>query len=264
MSSENTKQQPQYSKLADIYDTVMEDVDYELWADFIDAIMLEHHPNPVDILELACGTGSVSLFLDELECYNVVGTDKSSQMIVKAREKNRAMRCNVDFEVMDFLDLQLDRTFDAAFSVFDSINYLQSADEVLTFLNETASVLKPGGLLIFDFTTPKNSIQAIEYLNNEEGYTDDNFRYFRKSSYDAENQLHENTFQIEKLADDQETVVQEFSEVHQQRIYTLQEMLDIIDETTYNIRAKYSGFDFEEADDHSLRITMVLQCPSNQ
>lgn len=264
MSSNNSEQHPQYTKLADIYDSVMEDVDYELWADFIDAVMLEHHPNPIDILELACGTGSVSLFLDELECYNVVGTDKSSQMIRKARQKNKEMFCNVKFEVMDFLDLQIDRTFDAAFSVFDSINYLQNADEVRAFLNEAKSVLRPGGLLIFDFTTPKNSIQAIEYLNNEEGYTNDNYRYFRKSSYDAENQLHENTFRIEKLAEDQETVVQEFSEVHQQRIYTLQQMLDIIDQTAYNIRAKYSGFDFVAADDHSLRITMVLQCPSNQ
>ena len=264
MSTDKTVQQPEYSKLADIYDAVMEDVDYEFWADFIDATMLRHHPNPVEILELACGTGSVSLFLDELECYNVVGTDKSPEMIQKAREKNKAMHCNVDFKVMDFLDIQLDRTFDAAFCVFDSINYLQNGDEVLTFLNQTEAVLNPGGLLIFDFTTPKNSVQAIEYLNNEEGYTDDNYRYFRKSSYDPENQLHENAFRIEKLANDQETVIEEFSEVHHQRIYTLQEMLDIIDQTAYNIRAKYSGFEFEEADTHSLRITMVLQCPSNQ
>jgi ubiquinone/menaquinone biosynthesis C-methylase UbiE len=264
MKSNNPKQQPEYSKLADIYDAVMEDVDYEFWADFIDAIMLKHHPNPVDVLELACGTGSVSLFLDELECYNVMGTDKSSQMIQKARQKNEEMLCNVQFEVMDFLDLQINNTFDVAFSVFDSINYLQNAEEVLAFLNEVESVLRPGGLLIFDFTTPKNSIQAIEYLNNEEGYANDNYRYFRKSNYDADKQLHENTFRIEKLANDQETVLQEFSEVHQQRIYTLQQMLDIIDQTAYNIRAKYSGFDFDKADDHSLRITMVLQCPSNQ
>lgn len=264
MNSNNTDHHPEYSKLADIYDAVMEDVDYEFWADFIDAIMLRHHPNPVEILELACGTGSVSLFLDELECYNVVGTDKSPQMIHRAQQKNEQMQCNVNFKVMDFLDLQLNRTFDVAFSVFDSINYLQNADEVLTFLKETKSVLKPGGLLIFDFTTPKNSIQAIEYLNNEEGYTDDNYRYFRKSSYDAANQLHKNAFQIEKLADDQETVIEEFTEIHHQRIYTLQEMLDIIGQTAYNIRAKYSGFEFEEADAHSLRITMVLQCPSNQ
>lgn len=262
MGSEQKK--TQYSKLADIYDEVMEDVNYELWADYIDAIMLEYHSNPKNILELACGTGSVSLFLDELECYDIVGTDKSPEMIEQARKKNAAMRCNVSFKVMDFLDLQFDRIFDVVFSVFDSVNYLQSPHEVLQFLIEVEKVLTPGGLLIFDFTTPKNSIQAIEYLNNEEGYTGNNYRYFRKSSYDPDKQLHENAFRIEKLDDDQETVLNQFQEVHHQRIYTLQQMLDIIDQTTYKIRAKYDGFEFEEANEKSLRITIVLQCPNNQ
>jgi ubiquinone/menaquinone biosynthesis C-methylase UbiE len=259
-----TNQQPTYSKLADIYDTVMEDVNYELWADFVDAIILEHHPNPQTVLELACGTGAVSLYLDELECYNIVGTDKSPQMIDKAKEKNKTMRCKVDFKVMDFLNIQLEQTFDIVFCVFDSINYLQTPEQVLQFLEEAKNVLHEESLLIFDFTTPKNSIQSIEYLNNEEGYTEDNYRYFRESSYDATEQIHKNKFRIQKLGEDQETVLEQVQETHRQKIYTLQQMLDIIDQTAYNIRAKYSGFDFEEADHQSLRITMVLQCPSNQ
>lgn len=260
----NAQEQPEYSKLADIYDTVMQDVNYELWADFIDAIIQEHHPHPTSILELACGTGSISLFLDELECYDVVGTDKSPQMIQKARKKNKSMFCNVDFEVMDFLDITLDETFDIVFCVFDSINYLHSEQEILTFLDEAKQVLAPDGLLVFDFTTPKNSVQAIKYLNNEEGYTEDNHRYFRLSSYDADKRIHKNEFRIEKLTDDHETVIKQFKETHHQKIYTLQQMLDIIGQTAYNIDAKYSGFDFEEADEKSLRITMVLQCPKNQ
>ena len=258
------EEHPEYSKLADIYDAVMQDVNYELWADFIDAIILKHHPRAKSILELACGTGSISLFLDELECYDVVGTDKSPQMIEKACKKNRSMFCNVDFKVMDFLDITLDQTFDIVFCVFDSINYLHTEKEILQFLSEIKQVLDPDSLLIFDFTTPKNSIQAIEYLNNEEGYTEDNHRYFRLSSYDADKRIHKNEFRIEKLAEDQETVLKQFRETHHQKIYTLQQMLDIIDQTAYNIRAKYSGFDFEEADEKSLRITMVLQCPNVQ
>jgi len=261
---ESPKAQPEYSKLAAIYDAVMEDVNYELWADFIDAVMLKHHHNPQDILELACGTGSVSLFLDELECYNVMGTDKSPQMIERARAKNKKLLCNVDFEVMDFLDINLDRKFDVVFCVFDSINYLHSAQDIKTFLEEVQNILYPNGLLIFDFTTPENSTEAIKYLDNEEGITADNYRYLRRSSYDADRQIHENEFHIEKLASDHQTVTEQYRELHQQKIYTLQQMLDIINETTYNIRAKYSGFDFEEADEKSLRITMVLQCPQNQ
>jgi len=260
----DTIERPEYTKLADIYDAVMEDVNYELWGDFIDAIILKHHDNPQTILELACGTGSLSISLDELECYDIVATDKSPQMIDKARKKNEALHCNVSFDVMDFLNISIDRKFDAVVSVFDSINYLQTSDDVLRFLEEVKKVLTPESLLIFDFTTPKNSIQAIDYLNNEEGYTDDNHRFFRLSSYDAGQQIHKNEFKIEKLAEDQETVLQQFRETHLQKIYTLQQMLDIIDQTAYNIVAKYSGFEFEEADEQSLRITMVIQCPNVQ
>lgn len=252
-------QKPEYTKLADIYDVVMEDVNYDLWADFIDAIILKYHPDTKSVLELACGTGSLALSLDELECYNIVATDKSPQMIEKARKKNKVLRCNVDFRVMDFLDINLDQKFDVVLSVFDSINYIHSPDQILKFLGEVKKVLTPKSLLIFDFTTPKNSIQAIDYLNNEEGYADDNLRFFRKSSYDAIQKTHKNEFMIERLDDDHETVLEQFREVHQQKIYTLREMLDIINQTTYKIRAKYSGFDFEEADERSLRITMVLQ-----
>ncbi|WP_138429726.1 class I SAM-dependent DNA methyltransferase [Fodinibius saliphilus] len=260
----STIEYPEYSKLADIYDSVMQDVNYDLWADFIDALMLNHHPNPETVLELACGTGSLALSLDELECYDILGTDKSPHMITKAREKNKEMRCNVDFEVMDFLDINLDQTFDIVVSVFDSINYLHSPEEIKQFLKEVKVVLDSQSLLIFDFTTPKNSMRAIDYLHNEEGYTDDGYHFFRKSTYDSGDQIHVNDFKIRKLAEDRETVLAEYQESHSQRAYTLEQMLDIIDETAYNLIAKYSDFEFEEADEHSLRITMVLQCPNIQ
>ena len=65
---------PIYSKLAQLYDTLMSDVDYESWADYIDEIMQTHHPDPIEIMEVACGTGSITLSLAELECYKITGT----------------------------------------------------------------------------------------------------------------------------------------------------------------------------------------------
>lgn len=255
---------PAYTKLAEIYDVVMNEVDYDLWADYIDALMLDHHTDPKTVMELACGTGSLALSLDELECYDIWGTDKSPQMIARAREKNRERMCTVDFSVMDFLDIPLNRTFDVVFCVFDSINYLHEPRQVIRFLNQCQKLLTSRSLLIFDFTTPSNSKEAIHYLHNEEGITDNNYRFLRTSTYDAEDQIHTNTFRIQQLTSDQSTVLDEFMEVHRQKIYSLQQMLDIIDQTAYNIRAKYSDFEFEEADDESLRITMVLKCPSTQ
>lgn len=255
---------PEYSKLAEIYDALMEDVDYAYWADFIDALMQQHHPEPRRVLEVACGTGSLALSLDELDCYEITATDKSPDMIRQARRKGREAGSGVDFKVMDFLDIGLDRRFDVAFSVFDSINYLHSPRQVGAMLREIRKVLRPGGLLIFDFTTPRNSIQAIQYLNNEEGYAEGGFRYYRKSRYDPEEKIHYNDFRIEKLGNDRETVLREFRELHRQRIYTPAEMREVVAATDFRLAAAYEGFDMEEAHEKSLRITMVLQCPNDR
>lgn len=257
-------QSPEYSMLARIYDSIMDDVDYESWADFIDEVIQTHHPGAAGILELACGTGSIALSLDELMCYDIVATDKSHEMIDIARKKARKITSRVEFKVMDFLDIDLDRKFDIVLSTFDSINYLEDSGEIVQLLEEVKKALSRESFFIFDFTTPKNSMQAIEYLNNEEGYAPGNFRFFRKSRYDAQQRIHYNEFDIEKLDRDNELVLEKYHEIHEQRIYTLQEMLDIIGETDYTLVAKYDGFDLVDADESSLRITMVLQCPTIQ
>lgn len=258
------QQQPEYSKLAEIYDHIMQSVDYEVWADFIDEIIQVHHPDPRSILELACGTGSLALSLAELMCYDIVGTDKSPAMIAKARSKNEQLGASVTFREMDFLDINLDQKFDVVVSIFDSINYLHKSRSIKRLLTEVRKVLDRNSLFIFDFTTPKNSIQAIDYLDNEEGTTPNNYHFFRKSRYDAEQQIHYNDFEIEKLSGDHKSVQQRYFEQHRQRIYTLKQMLKIIADTDYEIVARYDAFDLVEATENSLRITMVLRCPTIQ
>lgn len=255
---------PTYSTLAEIYDAVMEDVDYDIWADFIDEVIQVHHPDPVTILELACGTASLSLSLEKLGCYDITATDKSEAMIQKACEKAREQRASISLEQIDFLDIQIDQSFDIIVSTFDSINYLHTKEKIQQMLHQVKNVMNKNSLFIFDFTTPKNSIQAIDYLDNEEDITENGYHFFRKSRYDANRQIHYNTFEISKLADNGETVLESFTEEHRQRVYTFKQMQDIVYETDFRIVAAYSEFDLDKATNNSLRITMVLRCPDIQ
>lgn len=248
-----------YSVLAHLYDTLMEDVDYEMWADFIDEVIQTHHPNPKDVLELACGTGAISLCLAELGVYHLTATDMSAPMVERAKLKAKDERLDVDFGVMDFRDINSDKKFDIIFSVFDSVNYLHTEQEILDMLRGTHKILKPGGLLIFDFSTPQNSLEAVDYLNNEEG-SFGAYRYFRTSRYEPAEQIHYNEFEIDEMSEDGKTVLHKYQEIHRQRIYSLKEMLSILEQTPYHQVAKYEGFDLVEADDNSTRVTMVLRC----
>ncbi len=252
-----------YTSLAPLYDRLMEDVDYDSWADYIDEILQLHHPYPEKILELACGTGSVAISLDEFGYYYITATDLSPEMVDIAAVKAKNAQVNVAFRPMNFLNIDIDDSFDAIYSLFDSVNYLHSEEDILTMLNQCQKVLKPGGLLIFDFSTPKNSMEAVDYLNNEEA-TSGNYRFFRTSRYDHQNKMHYNEFEIEELADDGKTVIQELKEVHEQRIYSLQEMLSIVEQTSYHLVAKYGDFELLDADEQSSRVTIVLRCQTPQ
>ncbi|MBO6795116.1 MAG: class I SAM-dependent methyltransferase [Balneolaceae bacterium] len=252
-----------YSKLAQLYDTLMGDVDYESWADYIDEIMQTHHPDPFDVMEAACGTGSVILSLAELECYRLTGTDMSEEMVQVARQKAEDMEYNVPFEAYAFKDLPYQNQFDCVYSVFDSINYLHSENEILKSLEAIHRSLKPGGLFIFDFSTPKNSLESVDYLNEAEGERG-NIRFFRKSWYQPDDKIHVNDFEIEELDPSTKKVISMWNETHRQRAYTLSEMLSILDQTSYHLVAKYDGFDLVEANENSARVTIVLRCQKTQ
>lgn len=252
-----------YSKLARLYDTLMGDVDYESWADYIDEIMQTHHPEPIDVMEAACGTGSVLLSLAELECYRLTGTDMSAAMVDVARQKAEEIEYPVPFETYAFKDLPYQNQFDCVYSVFDSINYLHSEQEILKSLKAIHKTLKPGGLFIFDFSTPKNSLESVDHLNEAEGERGA-LRYFRKSWYQPAEKIHVNEFEIEELDPTSKQVISTWTETHRQRAYTLSEMLSILDQTSYHLVAKYDGFDLLEADENSARVTIVLRCQKTQ
>lgn len=250
---------PNYSVLADIYDIVMKDVAYETWTDYIDDIILEHHPNSADVLELACGTGTMALSLEELDCYHIVATDASPHMIRRAQKKADQIHSEVEFITMNFLDLQLDQKFDVVYMVFDSINYLHEEEKIIELHRQVKQVLNPGGIFVYDFTTPRNSRKAINYLNNEEQQIDNRYRYHRESSYSAKDKVHTNKFLIEKLDQQNQTAVEVFQEQHRQRIYTYKEITDMVKRTDFTILNAYDGFELRPAHKKSLRITMVLQ-----
>ncbi|WP_340102531.1 class I SAM-dependent DNA methyltransferase [Rhodohalobacter sp. 8-1] len=248
-----------YSVLAEIYDAVMEDVDYEAWTDYIDEIIMMHHHEARDILELACGTGTMALSMEEIGYYNITATDLSPEMIKKAKQKAEEADSDVDFQTLDFLNIDLDKKFDAVFMVFDSLNYLHSKDDILTLHKQVYNVLKPNGIFIYDFTTPRNSKKAIRYLNDEQDTVNDRYSYHRSSRYDEENRIHTNVFEIEKLSKQQVASPSIFREEHHQKIYTMNDIMPIVEESPFRLVKAYDGFELKPAHKRSLRITMVLR-----
>jgi ubiquinone/menaquinone biosynthesis C-methylase UbiE len=248
-----------YSALAEIYDSVMQDVDYETWADYIDEIIMYHHPEARDLLELACGTGTMALSLEELGFFNITATDGAPDMIRAAQKKGARLKSAIDFQVVDFLDINLEKKFDVVFMVFDSVNYLHNEEDIQNLFKQVAGVLKENGIFIFDFTTPKNSRRAIKVLNNNSRRVNIHTRFHRESTYNAKERIHTNRFHIEKTDAGGSGKREMIEETHQQKIYTLEEMTDITEKSEFTLLDAYDGFELKPAHENSLRVTMVLQ-----
>ena len=75
-----------YQQFAEVYDEFMQEVPYSQWADYIEKIWKEQGQSPELVLDLACGTGSLSIELAQ-RGYDMIGVDQSQDMLGQAREK---------------------------------------------------------------------------------------------------------------------------------------------------------------------------------
>jgi ubiquinone/menaquinone biosynthesis C-methylase UbiE len=138
-----------YSKFAKYYDILTQDVDYISYAKYIKQLFELHNSNPFLILDLACGTGSLSFALEK-SGYDVIGIDNSEQMLSHAVTKAQKLKSKVMFICQDMQALDLYGTVDAVVCSLDSINHLTKPKKVINTFKKVSMFLNPGGLFIFD------------------------------------------------------------------------------------------------------------------
>ena len=74
-----------YTSFAEVYDTFMDNVPYEEWADYLEDRLKEYGVKDGLVLELGCGTGSMTELLAE-KGYDMIGVDNSEDMLEIAME----------------------------------------------------------------------------------------------------------------------------------------------------------------------------------
>jgi len=243
---------PPYTRLALVYDAVMAHVDYARWARYAHRC-LQRHADPSSILELGAGTGALALELQPLGDYDYLATDGAAAMVDRAREKVAAHDVPVRCAVMDFTDIDIGEAFDAVVLLYDGLNYVQEPPALQALFHGAYDALRPGGLFLFDQSTPVNSINNAE-LFHDEGEAE-GIGYVRHSAYDAATRQHHTTFD---LTVDGRT----YRERHVQRAYTLDEIRACLAASPLEEVAAYGGFSTDPATAASERIHWVARRPA--
>ncbi len=142
-----------YGDLAPVYDRLTADVDYGAWADYVERHFRRQKRPVHTVLDLACGTGTMSCILAE-RGYELIGADASADMLAVAQEKAQTVAgIRPVFLQQSMEKLDLYGTVDACICLLDSVNYVTMPARLARAFHRVWLFLEPGGLFLFDADT---------------------------------------------------------------------------------------------------------------
>jgi SAM-dependent methyltransferase len=148
----------------DMYDARVEGVSGDI--EFFTELAREAHQAGLPVLELACGTGRVSIPIAR-EGISVIGLDASSAMLARAREKAAGLE-NARWVEGDMRSFELPERFGLVFIPFRSFQHLLTVEDQLSCLDCIRRHLPPGGRLAIDVFNP-NLVAIAEWLTTKRG-----------------------------------------------------------------------------------------------
>ncbi|HAQ07376.1 MAG TPA: SAM-dependent methyltransferase [Bacillus bacterium] len=204
-----------YEKFAYLYDELMQDVPYDKWVTIVEAYVNKHRIDGKKLLDLACGTGELSVRLAR-EGFEVTGADLSSDMLSVAKAKADQLRLPIQFFEQDMADLDDLGEYDVIGIFTDSLNYLKNEQALRQTFEGVFRLLKRGGLFLFDV----HSVYKMDQIFADATFTlvEEEISYIWESFIGEEPHSveHELTFFV---LDELSGKYDRFEELHFQRTY---------------------------------------------
>ena len=245
-----------YTSFAEVYDQFMDNVPYREWADFLQEILQKEGINDGLVLDLGCGTGSMT---EELagRGYDMIGVDNSEDMLEIAMEKRQESGHDILYLLQDMQEFELYGTVRAVVSVCDSVNYVTEKEELEQVFRLVNNYLDPGGIFVFDFNTEYKYREVLGDRTIAENREDSSFiwdNYYYEEEHVNEYEL---TLFIQEA--DQKELYHKYQETHFQRAYTLEEIRELLEKSGLRFVAAYEDYTKEAPGKGSERICVVAR-----
>lgn len=224
-----------YGDFAYYYDMLTENVDYDKRCEYICDLLAENGVSEGILLDLACGTGTLSLMFAE-KGYDVVGVDGSEEMLTQAQEKKMETGADVIFLCQRMEELDLFGTINAAVSTLDSINHVTDKETVKEIFRRVSLFMEDKGIFLFDVNTPYKHKEILG--DNTFIYDLDEVYCVWQNSTDDELLTTISLDLFEKDEDDEETYYR-YSEEFSERAYDLDDIREWLEECKFEVTAVY-------------------------
>jgi SAM-dependent methyltransferase len=253
----NTNSPSSFGPVAPYYDELMQGVPYRFWLSYVEDIWKLHHLHPVKVLDLACGTGSISRLLAKRN-YEVMGVDLSAGMLEAARKHAKEEALAIQFVQQDASELDLfDKNFDAVVCLFDSLNYILDSSALRSAFARIFSHLVDGGSFLFDVNTEYALAQGM--FNQSCTRKDEALHYRWRSRYDSDTGIC--TVNMKFSFDPGTGVRENFTEVHRQRAYRKDEINTYLETVGFRDIVIYDAYTYEGPKKFSDRLFFLAKKP---
>lgn len=243
-----------YKSFAYVYDLFMDHVPYEEWCEYLTELLREHGVRDGLVLELGCGTGSMTEPLAS-KGYDMIGIDNSGDMLEIAMDKRVASGYDILYLMQDMRAFELYGTVKAIISVCDSMNYILEEEELLQVFRLVNNYLDPGGYFIFDMNTIHKYEQigdsTIAENREEASFIWDNY-------YDRETCVNEYELAI-FIPEGSQGLYRKYEEMHAQRAYPTKKLQSLLEQAGMKFIAAYDAFSHDEVKEDSERIYVIAQ-----
>ena len=243
-----------YGKFAQVYDLIMDNVDYEGWADCLEKHLKEEGIEDGLVLELGCGTGTMTGLLAR-RGYDMIGVDNSEEMLAEAMEKKVEDGLDILYLLQDMQEFELYGTVRAAVSVCDSLNYITEKEELLQVFRLVNNYLDPGGIFLFDMNTVHKYRDILGDDTIAENRDEGSFIW--ENSYDPDTGL--NIYELAVFLPREDGLYEKCEELHCQRAYEQAEIEALIREAGMEIVGVYDAYTDKPASPDSERLLFIAR-----
>ena len=241
-----------YGDFAVLYEK-LQDIDYEAYADYVEKIFEKENIKPELVLDLACGTGTLTSILAK-RGYDMIGIDMSFEMLDIAREKMYDESLDILYLNQDMTEFELYGTVDAIICSLDGVNYLTEKGDLLKTLKLVKNYLNPGGIMVFDINS---EYKLSTVLGNNTYVTEEkDIFYVWQNEYDEKKKIcYFNLDFFEKQGDKYIRYTEEQAE----RAYSETEIRETAKEAGLEVAGFYGGFSFDAPTETTERCFVVLK-----
>ena len=244
-----------YTSFASVYDTFMDNIPYEEWAEYLVDLLKEYGISDGLVLDLGCGTGNMTELL-AASGYDMIGVDNAEEMLEIAMEKREKSGHDILYLLQDMREFELYGTVKAIVSICDSINYITEEEDLLEVFRLANNYLDPKGIFIFDFNTVYKYREVLGNQTIAEDREDCSFIW--DNYYYEDEQINEYELSL-FIKENDSDLYRKYQEMHYQKAYDLETIRGLVEKSGLEYLTAYDAFTRNAPIGESERIYVIAR-----